>query len=409
VLTPGETIRLTIEKPAVGGRMIARLDGRVVLVSGAIPGERVNARVERVSKGLAYAETVGVDEASADRRLTPADPLCGGCLYAHVAYQRQLAIKALVVADAFTRIGRVELPSAVAVAPSPEEGYRMRARLHVRGGRVGFFREGTHEVCDPRPTRQLLPATCDALDRLGAALRSLRAEAVREVDVSENVDASQRVVHLDAASPIDERMRERLTSGDGLTSGPYVADQLTITGKTFTLRRHVLSFFQGNRYLLRDLVEYVTGQIGAGGQVIDLYAGAGPFSVAAALARSARVVAVEGDRYSAADLAANVAASHADVEAVHAPVEVFVARVGNLPAAPDTIVVDPPRTGVSREALDGIMALRAGHLIYISCDVATLARDARRLVDAGYSIVTVQAFDLFPNTPHVETVVNFRL
>lgn len=407
MLTPGATVRLTIEKPAAGGRMIARHDGQVVFVSGAIPGERVSARIERVAKGLAYAETVAVDERSSDRRDAWTDPMCGGCLYAHVSYPRQLALKALVVTDAFARIGRLELPHPLVVAPSPEEGYRMRARLHVRGGRVGFFREGTHEVCDARSTRQLLPASCDAVDRLAAALRSLRVDAVREIELSENVDGSERVVHLDATAPVDSRLVERLTSGEGLTPGPYVSDHLSVMENAFTLRRHVLSFFQGNRFLLRDLVEHVVGAIERGGRVVDLYAGAGLFSVAVALARSAKVVAVEGDRYSAADLAANATASHGAVEAVHAPVEAFVKRTMHAPAKPDALIVDPPRTGISREALDGIVGIGAARLVYVSCDAATLARDARRLLDAGYSMVNLTGFDLFPNTPHVETVVTF--
>src|SRR3982751_1430568 len=185
MLTPGETVRLHVEKPAVGGRMIARLDGRVVLVSGAIPGESVTARIDRVAKNLAYAETVGVEEPSPDRRGAAADLLCGGCLYAHMSYPRQLALKALVLADAFARIGRIPLPFAVAVAPSPEEGYRMRARLHVRSGRAGFFREGTHDLCAARQTGQLLAATCDAVDRVAASVRALRLDSVREIEVSE--------------------------------------------------------------------------------------------------------------------------------------------------------------------------------------------------------------------------------
>src|SRR5580765_515851 len=143
-----DTVFLTIEKPAAGGRMIARLDGQVVLVSGAIPGERVTARIERRGKGVLYATTVAVEDASADRRPAAGDPECGGCLYAHVAYDRQLALKSEVIADAFTRIAKLSLPGPVVVARSPETGYRMRARLHVRGRRLGLFREGTHDICD---------------------------------------------------------------------------------------------------------------------------------------------------------------------------------------------------------------------------------------------------------------------
>ena len=168
------------------------------------------------------------------------------------------------------------------------------------------------------------------------------------------------------------------------------------------LRRHVLSFFQGNRFLLRDLVSHVIGQVEAGSDVIDLYAGAGLFAVSAAAFRSARVTAVEGDRVAAADLAANVRASGSGVTAIHQSVEGFVAAPRQGPA---TLIVDPPRTGLSREALNGIIRLRAGRIVYVSCDVATLARDVRRLVDAGYAVDRLDAFDMFPNTPHVETVV----
>src|SRR5262249_11522460 len=154
-LSPGDTIELAVEKPAAGGRMVARRDGLVVLVAGAIPGERVRARIERVSKGVAFAQTTDVLERSPDRRKPFVDPLCGGALYGYIAYPRQLALKSEMIADAFRRIGRLELPGAVAVAPSPDEGYRMRARLHVRAHKLGFFREGTHDICDARATRQL--------------------------------------------------------------------------------------------------------------------------------------------------------------------------------------------------------------------------------------------------------------
>src|SRR5437870_2340243 len=241
--------------------MIARVNGQVVLVSGAIPGERVEARIERVTKGVALAETIGVLEPSSDRREPFVDPLCGGTLYSYITYPRQLALKSEIIADAFKRIGRLDVPGAVAVAASPEEGYRMRARLHVRAHTLGFFRESTHEICDARPTRQLLPASCDVLDRLSAAMRSVGDEAIREVELSENVDASERVVHLDAAQPIDGRVMAKLLEIDGLTPGPFVTDTLRIGDASVTLRRHVLAFFQGNRYLLQTLVAHVTERV----------------------------------------------------------------------------------------------------------------------------------------------------
>ena len=128
----------------------------------------------------------------------------------------------------------------------------MRARLHVRGRLLGFFREGTHDLCDAAPPRQLLPATSDTLDRLMAALRSSGGGDVREIELSENVDGSERVAHLETAKPLDPRLLETLLSVDGLTPGPYVTDTMAMGGAELKLRRHVLAFFQGNRFLLRD-------------------------------------------------------------------------------------------------------------------------------------------------------------
>jgi 23S rRNA (uracil1939-C5)-methyltransferase len=401
MIAPRETVSLSVERPAVGGPMIARVEGRVVLVTGAIPGERVTARIDRLSKTVAFATTIAVETPSPDRRPAFQDPSCGGCTYSHIAYPRQLDIKSQVIVDAFARIGRLEPPGPVRVAASPERGYRMRARLHVRGRRIGFFREGTHEVCDARHSGQLLPETGEALDRLMIVARSI-GDVVREVDLSENVLATERVVHLETSEAIDRRAYESITRVDGLTPGPYVTDVLTIDGRTLTLRRHVLAFFQGNRYLLQPLVAHVVGQVPAGGAVLDLYAGAGLFSIAAAVVRGASVRAVEGDRWAAADLNVNATAAGGQVTPVRAAVEAFVA--GARTSYSETVIVDPPRTGLSRDALEGVLAIKPSRVIYVSCDVATLARDARAIVDAGYRIDSVEAFDLFPNTPHVETV-----
>jgi 23S rRNA (uracil1939-C5)-methyltransferase len=427
MVSVGDILSLTIEKPAAGGRMIARAEGLVVLVSGAIPGERVRAVVERVGKGVVYAAVTAVDESSADRREAAGDPLCGGCLYAHITYPRQLGLKSLVIADAFSRIGRISLPAPVSVAASPETGYRMRARVHVRRGLVGFFREGTHQVCDARQTGQLRPDTVEILGQLGASLASLGLTTVQEIDVAENLDASERVVHLDTTAPIDPELLDQIASTSGLTgvSSPraargsvHVTDTVTAAaGVNVALRRHVLAFFQGNRFLLNDIVSHVVAEVGSANEVFDLYSGVGLFAVSVAMAFGGRVRAVEGDRAAASDLRTNAAVAGGRIDPVHQSVEQFVhdasGRGVRVPSAdrvpPDVVIADPPRTGLSREVLDGIVALRASKVVYVSCDVATLARDARRLVDDGYAIQRIDAFDLFPNTPHVETVVVFRI
>jgi 23S rRNA (uracil1939-C5)-methyltransferase len=422
MLAVGQTLSLVIEKPAVGGRMIARVDGQVVLVDGAIPGERVVARIERIGRGVAFAQTIEPEQASPDRRGVGADRLCGGCLYAHIAYERQLEIKAQVIRDAFVRIGRLAAPDVSPVAASPVRGYRMRARLHVRNRRIGFFREGTHEVCDARSSGQLLPETCDLVERLETALRAAAGSA-SEIEIAENVDASERVVHFSGPSDLegDRGWLDHVLAAGGLTGltvasqspgivrvlsgSAYVSDALALPDcPPIRLRRHVLTFFQGNRFLLGDLVTHVMAQLPLNARLIDLYAGVGLFALAASQARGAMVTAVEGDRVSAEDLAANAAAAGPSIEPLYQAVEVFTR---SAPSGGDVVVVNPPRTGMSSEALQGLVRLDGRRIVYVSCDVATLARDSRQIVDAGYAITRVDAFDMFPNTPHVETVVVF--
>ena len=204
-LAPGMVIELGVEKPAAGGRMLARHQGQIVLVWGAIPGERVQARIERVGKGVAYAETADVLTPSPDRRLGIADWRCGGNALAHVGYERQLVLKGQIIQDAFGRIGRVPLPEPPPVIGSPESGYRMRARLHAHDGRLGFYREGTHQLCDAARTGQLLPQTLAWLARAqeivladGEARAGLAA-----VELAEHVPADGRACHLELHAGAD--------------------------------------------------------------------------------------------------------------------------------------------------------------------------------------------------------------
>jgi 23S rRNA (uracil1939-C5)-methyltransferase len=424
-LQPGQEVELVIEKPAAGGRMIARHDRQVILVRGAIPGERVRGRIERVERQLAFAETVHVSNGSPDRRDTAVDTLCGGCLYAHVDYPRQLTLKADVIRDALVRVGRITLAAPIDVAPSPERGYRMRARLHVRGDRIGFYREGTHDLCDAAATGQLSETAVASAGRAVASLVEGGC-AVSAVELAENLAADQRVLHVTTTSegqPTNAALDAAVTSGrltgcTGMTpegtlrtSGvPVVTDPLAVlTGgraRSGELQRHAESFFQVNRFLLPALVATVLERVIADADVLDLYAGVGLFSVSLAACGQANVTAVEGDRTSGTDLQRNATMNGAAVRVVIASVEEYLARRRR---AVKTMIVDPPRTGISRDAMKAIVAHRAERIIHVSCDPPTMARDARRLLDARYRISELMAFDLFPNTPHVETVGVFDL
>jgi 23S rRNA (uracil1939-C5)-methyltransferase len=189
-------MELTIDRPAAGGRMIARHEGQIVFVAGAIPGERVRVRVERAQKSALWAHVVDILEPSPDRRDPVPDPACGGLSYSHIRIERQRQLKGDIIADAFRRLGNIALPAPPMVAPSPETGYRLRARQHVRGGRAGFFREGTHDLCDAAPTQQLRPETTAAADALLDVLRPRLAECDAIV-VAENHRASERVFHIE--------------------------------------------------------------------------------------------------------------------------------------------------------------------------------------------------------------------
>jgi len=426
MLHEGQQVELTIEKPAAGGRMIARHLGQVVLVRGAIPGERVLAWIERADKRLAFAATREVVESSPDRRAADGDPLCGGALYAHIEYSRQLALKADVLRDAFARLGRHPIDFPIDVAGSPEHGYRMRARFHVHGGRAGFYREGTHQLCDAAPTRQLLPDTVATVQRIVEAIDDDAGSSITSLAITENIAAAHRAAHLEftpgahVAAPLLDRIVNEaglvgVSARDGagqllLSGDPVVTDPLpVITGgraDSGDLLRHAESFFQGNRYLLADLVEAVAAAVPESGEVLDLYAGVGLFGVSLAAAGHLEVTAVEGDRTSGADLRRNARPFEPRITAHVTRVEDYLASRRGRPAA--TTIVDPPRTGIAKEALDAVIDHGSRRIVYVSCDPATLARDTRRLLDADYRLTSLRAFDLFPNTPHVESLAVFE-
>jgi 23S rRNA (uracil1939-C5)-methyltransferase len=424
-LAEGQQVELTIEKPASGGRMIARHLGQIVLVRGAIPGERVKAWIERAEKRMAYAVTREVVEASPDRRDGLDDPLCGGALYSHIRYARQLAIKSDVIRDAFGRLGRYPIDEAIAVAGSPEEAYRMRARFHVHDGRAGFYRENTHQLCDAAPTKQMRDETMTTVQTLAERLDREQPGALTSIAITENIAADERAAHLEIGpglqidAPVLERAKEAAglrglsarehSTGRLVTEGsPDVSDPLhAVTGGVVAdgaIRRHAESFFQGNRFLLPALVKAVADVVPGEGEILDLYAGVGLFSVPLAAMGHLEVTAVEGDRTAGADLRENARAHEPRLKTYVSGVEEFLAERKRTPAA---MIVDPPRTGLSKEAVERMVRLAAPRVVYVSCDPPTLARDARRLLDAGYRLTSLRGFDLFPNTPHVESLAVF--
>ena len=406
--------------------MLARHEGRVVLVVGAIPGEHVRVRVDRERRDVIHATVIDVIAPDADRRIVSGDPACGGQAYRHIAYPRQLALKSQLIGDALTRIAKLPEIDPVPVAASTEHGYRMRARLHCGRSGLGFLREGTHTICDAAPTGQLLDGTADVVAALGDRLRAARIDAVERVELSENLAGDQRVLHLHLRRSVPGGALSSCTADSsctGVTTArardravtllhgvPTVSDPVSClvhqgTGAGY-VTRHASSFFQANRYLLPRLVTAVCRRVSVG-PVLDLYAGVGLFGVALSSVGVEEITAVERDRASFADLSLNGASCRRPIDVVRASTESYLTDR----SAPilGTVIADPPRTGLARSVVERLALLGASRLVYVSCDVATFARDLRRLSDLGYTVGEVEAFDMFPNTAHVELVATLSL
>ena len=421
----GSLITLDIDKPAVGGRMLGRHEGQVVLVWGAIPGERVSACIERVGRGVLYAETAEVLNPSPDRRGAAADWRCGGSVYAHITYDRQVRLKQEIIRETLGRIGRLPLSQAPTVMPSPERGYRMRARLHAQGPQLGFLREGTHQLCDAGATGQLLPATADWIAAAEGVLIRDGLEGLAAVEITENVQGNERACHLilragveaarfaalvDAEPLIGVSAEQEDRAGARVLAGrAWVSDVLHVRGgdaaSALRLRRSARAFFQSNRYLLEPLVQHVAALVPEG-PIVDLYAGVGLFGLSLAAAGIDDVTLVEGDPVSGADLQGNAEAFGTRVRVERRSVESFLADHESRPRN-STFIVDPPRTGMSKAAMSGIIQAQPARIVYVSCDIATFARDTRTFIDAGYALEGLTGLDLFPNTAHVESVAVF--
>ena len=302
----------------------------------------------------------------------------------------------------------------------------MRARLHVGPSGLGFLREGTHAVCDPAQTLQLLPETDRVVAQIGQRLIRSSDRSVLYVDVAENIDGDQRVLHVRlrhrrapetvAAWTADCALTGVAHSSRDSNAAQVVSGRPTVSDRVAALtrhagagdnrlQRHARSFFQGNRYLLPSLVSAVCRRVTVG-PVVDLYAGVGLFAVALASHGLDAITAVEQEVSARADLEANTTDVWPQISVVGTSVEDFLVRGSDEIAG--SVIVDPPRTGLSPTVVERISARGVSHLVYVSCDVATFSRDVRRFREAGYEVEEIEAFDMFPNTAHIELLATLR-
>jgi 23S rRNA (uracil1939-C5)-methyltransferase len=424
---PAQTRLVEIEKPIYGGAFLARVEGKAVFVPLTLPGERARVRITQDKRGYATAEA---DEivAAAPERVAPRCPhfvACGGCCYQHAGYATQLALKQAILRETLER-GGVAVPAEIAVLAGKPWQYRNRIRLAFDAqGNAGYRGRRSHAVipvsecpiAEPllvnsaqtiaEVARQFAPALrpteialfCNAEET--ELLASIFTPSTRKVRFDEVAQAlSQRIPALKGA----ELVAEGRPGEQPRTVARWGAASLAYRAAGFDYRVDHGAFFQVNRWLVDALVEQVTaGHQGA--LAWDLFAGVGLFA-RRLTASFCSVVAVESAPSATQALAANLKGTCGIP--VRATTLDFLRR-DRKAGRPDLIVVDPPRTGLGAETCALLAEIAAPALICVSCDPATLARDLRALAGSGYAIESITLADLFPQTFHLETVVQLRL
>lgn len=409
---------------------MARQEGQVLLVRGVIPGETVSFTGGAKRRGVQEGTVHEVLTPSPDRVAAPCPvyAMCGGCQLQHIRYEAQLRFKREILAETLTRVGKlqVEVPPVI---PSPNPyGYRSFVRFVVFRGMggltLGFHEEGSHQSVEaagcllvPEAMRKTiaevqkrlacsgkLPLRVDSLEvrrsvafgstllswRTGSATRS---QANKLFALFRDVpDVVGQVVTAENRGRWPMRWRDRQD---------WIADRLD----DLLFRITDGSFMQANwsltAMLARTLAEWVVPSPGL--RVLELYAGIGVLGLPLAR-RGALVTQVEANRWALADARRAAKTNHVGrcrFRHVKAEDGLESAESGEY----DVVLMDPPRTGVSLEALRGLLALKVPRVFYLSCDPATLARDLGKLCTGGYRIVRLQAFDMFPQTSHIETLV----
>ncbi len=423
---------MRIEALSHDGRGVARVDGKAVFVTGALPGERVRLRFTARRRDFDLGQVEEVLEASPDR-VAPRCPhfgVGGGCALQHLEPAAQIEAKQRTLADNLERIGRVEPRSFIPPLTASPWGYRRRARLSVRyvakKGRVlvGFRERGGNYVCDTRECHVLAPAVGLEIDRLAATLSAMDArDRIPQIEVAcGDQDAVLVVRHLD---PLGAADRERLaafarTSGLAVYLQPKGPDSIEPLDRTVELGYSLpadrvelsfspIHFVQINAAINQELVALALEKLAPkpDSRVLDLYCGLGNFSLPLAR-RVTLVLGVEGDPALVELAGANARANGIDNARFEvADLAADDPAVSWGPGPFDRVLLDPPRSGAA-ETLAGIAALDPERVVYISCHPGTLARDAGTLVhEHGYTLTEAGVIDMFPHTAHVESIAVF--
>ena len=414
-----------IEKPVYGGAFLARVEGKAVFVPLALPGEEARVRIVETKRGYDTAEIEEVATAAAER-VEPRCPhfgACGGCNYQHADYAAQLGFKQAILRETLERAG-VRGPEQFSVLAGDPWHYRNRIRLAFdAAGNPGYRGRRSREVIPIRECPIAAPLLVRAVFAFAGIARAT-APSLRAAEISLFCDAGENelwatvLVEKAGRVPVDaigKAFSARVAELRGLE---FVVSErkgqsrafahwgpafIHYAAAGFDYRVEHGSFFQVNRWMIDAFVGKVTE--GLRGKVAwDLYAGVGLFARKLA-ASFERVVAVESGTEAVAALGENLRDTKA--EPCKSETLAFLRRQpSNQP--PDLIVVDPPRTGLGADVSAQLVRISAPALVYVSCDPATLARDLRTFIHAGYGINDITLVDLFPHTFHLEAVVRLR-
>lgn len=399
-----DTIQLTLTDMAHGGDAVGRYEGRVIFVPMALPGETVTVSLEQSRASYARGRLLTIDRPS-EARVSPPCPVfgrCGGCQWQHINYQTQLELKRGILRDALERIGGLEEPTVQPMLGMAEPWrYRNHVQLRInRYGQAGYYAWQSHEII---ATEHCLIAH-PLLETMWDAHRACHVRA-DELILRAGINTGDRLAHLrgrqalppghDPATPYSCLYTGRSGQRQVLSGRDWITEEVL----GLRVRVSADAFFQNNTAQTERLVQVARSylHLAPGETLLDAYCGGGLLGLSLA-GTSVRLLGIESYGASVRDARENSGRHGTFWQA-----DVARAVRQHRPRA-DAIILDPPRTGCTPDAIEALADCGARRIVYVSCDPATLARDIARFREHGYALVEVQPVDMFPQTYHIECV-----